>query len=113
VDSEAIWNPQWQGEIDKIESVHHRVTKIPSLMGYSQEARNNLLNLRSLEYRRRCGDLIQMLKLVKNIDLIDLHNLIKFFNSDGHNFFTNRVANDWNDLTQEIIESTNVNKFKN
>ena len=108
-------------------------------MGYSQEARNNLLNLPSLEDRRRRGDLIQMFKLVKNIDLIDLHNPIKFFNSDGrtrghnlkilrdivnkqnnckfntirHNFFTNRVANDWNDLTQEIIESTNVNQFKN
>ena len=50
---------------------------------WRQEARNNLLNLPSLEDRRRRGDLIQMFQLVKNIDLIDLHNPIEFCNLDG------------------------------
>ena len=88
---------------------------------------------------RRRGDLIQMFKLVKNIDDINLHNPIQFFNDNGclrghnlkihrelvnthnncklntirHNFFTSRVANDWNDLTQETVNSLNVNQFKN
>ena len=80
-----------------------------------------------------------MFKLVNNFDSIDLHNPIKFYNANGrtrghslkilretvntqnncrfntirHNFFTNRVARDWNNLTQEIVESANVNQFKN
>ena len=120
----VIWSPQWIGEIDKLESVQHRATKIHSLVGYSQEERNCILKLPSLVDRRRRGDLIQMFKLVNNFDSIDLHNPIKFYNADGrtrghslkilretvnkqnnckfntirHNFFTNRVARDWNNL---------------
>ncbi len=97
------------------------------------------LKLPSLENRRRRGDLVQIFKLVKGIDDINLHNPIQYFNENGrkrghnlkihrelvytqnnckfntirHNFFTNRVVNDWNVLTQEAIESTSVNKFKN
>ena len=135
----VIWSPQWIREIDKLESVQHRATKIHSLVGYSQEERNFILKLPSLVDRRRRGDLIQMFKLINNIDSIILHNPIKFYNTDGrtrghslkilretvnkqnnckfntirHNFFTNRVARDWNDLTQEIVESKKVNQFKN
>ncbi len=109
------------------------------MVGYSQEERNFILKLPSLVDRRRRGDLIQMFKLVNNIDSIILHNPIKLYNTDGrtrghslkilretvnkqnnckfntirHNFFTNRVARDWIDLTQEIVESKNVNQFKN
>ena len=80
-----------------------------------------------------------MFKLVNNIDEINLHNPIQYFYVNGRarghnlkiqreflntpnnckfntircNFFTNRVVNDWNLLTQEIIESTTVNQFKN
>jgi ribonuclease P/MRP protein subunit RPP40 len=64
----VIWSPQWIREIDKLESVQHRATKIHSLVGYSQEERNFILNLPSLVDRRRRGDLIQMFKLVNNID---------------------------------------------
>ena len=108
-------------------------------MGFSHELRNLKLNLPSLENRRRRGDLIQMSKLVKNIDEINLYNPVKYFNTNGrarghnlkihrelvntqnnckfntirHNYLTNRVANDWNVLTQEANESTSVNQFKN
>ena len=135
----VIWNPQRQGEIDRIEKVQNRSTKIPSLYGFSHEERNLKLNLPTLENRRRRGDLIQMFKLAKNIDEINLHNPVQYFNVDGrarghtlkihrelvnkqnnckfntirHNFFTNRVANDWNILSQEAIDSTSVNQFKN
>jgi hypothetical protein len=80
-----------------------------------------------------------MFKLVKNIDKINLHNPFKFFNIDGssrghnlkihkellntqnnckyntirRNFFSNRIVNDWNHLSQEDVESTSVNQFKN
>ena len=35
-----IWNTKWQGEIDKLEKVQNRATKISSLNGYSHEERN-------------------------------------------------------------------------
>ncbi len=30
-----------------------------------------------------------------------------------HHFFTNRVSSDWNCLSQEIIDTDNINIFKN
>jgi hypothetical protein len=78
----VIWNPQRQGEIDRIEKVQNRSTKIPSLYGFSHEERNLKLNLPTLENRRRRGDLIQMFKLVKNIDEINLHKPVQYFNVD-------------------------------
>ena len=30
-----------------------------------------------------------------------------------HNFLTNRVVNDWNNLSNEVIESKSINLFKN
>jgi ribonucleases P/MRP protein subunit RPP40 len=132
----VIWNPRWQNEIDRLEKVQNRATKIFSLKGYSKDERNTALRLPNLENRRRRGDLIQMFKLVKNIDKINLHNTFKFFNIDGssrghdlkiykellntqnnckyrRNFFSNRIVHDWNHLSQEDVESTGVNQFKN
>ena len=61
-----------------LENVQYRVTKISSLNGINREERNLSLKLPTLENRRRRGDLIQMFKLVKNIDKINLHNQIRF-----------------------------------
>jgi hypothetical protein len=30
-----------------------------------------------------------------------------------HNFFTNRISQDWNTLTQETLNSETINTFKN
>jgi hypothetical protein len=48
----VIWNPQRQGEIDRIEKVQNRYSKITSLNGLSHEERNVKLNLTTLENRR-------------------------------------------------------------
>ena len=135
----VIWSPRWQGEVNKLEAVQHRVTKISRLSGFNHEERNIKLKLPSLKNRRRRGDLIQMFKLITNIDEINLHNQIQYFNDNGcvrghnlkihrefvntqnnsklntirHSFFTNRVSNDWNVLDQETIDSSSVNQFKN
>jgi ribonucleases P/MRP protein subunit RPP40 len=116
----VIWSPRWQGEVNKLEAVQHRATKISSLSEFSHEERNIKLKLPSLKNRRRRGDLIQMFKLETNIDETNLHNQIQYFNDNGcvrghnlkihrefvntqnnckfntirHNFFTNRVSND-------------------
>ena len=33
--------------------------------------------------------------------------------SPRHNFLTNRIVNEWNTLSREVIESKDVNEFKN
>ena len=35
------------------------------------------------------------------------------FNTNRHNFFTNRIANNWNSLSEDVVESKNINEFKN
>ena len=64
----VIRSSHWQGEVDKLEAVQYRATKISSLLGFSHEERNTKHKLPSLENRRRRGDLNQMFQLVKNID---------------------------------------------
>ena len=61
----VIWNPHWQNEIDRLEKVQNRATKIFSLKGQNKDERNTALRLATLENRRRRGDLIHMFKLVK------------------------------------------------
>ena len=41
----VIWSPHRQGEVDKLEAVQHRATKISSLSGFSHEERNIKLKL--------------------------------------------------------------------
>jgi hypothetical protein len=124
----AVWNPYWQYDIDKLEAVQRRATKIESLRGYSYKERLKILNLPSLETRRRRGDLIQMFKIVKGKDKVNFHFQPQKFELDlgrgrhderirmqltksriRHHFFTNRVVNDWNSLT----DKDNINLFKN
>ena len=117
------------------EKVQHRATKIGTLKGLCYEERLKVLELPSLENRRTRGDLIQMFKIAKGYDKIDFHHpptytetrsrghnmkirreLIKNTSKCGtirHNFFINRVTNDWNGLPEDVINSTSINVFKN
>jgi hypothetical protein len=132
----VIWSPFKKEEIDKIERVQHRATKLENLKGLSYEERINVLNIPTLENRRKRGDLIQMYKIAKGYDKINFHNPIRhtepsicsrrhnkrirreILNKGSknetirHNFFTNRISNDWNSLTQTIIDSETINSFK-
>ena len=84
------------------------------------------------------GDLIQMYKLVNKMEKVNFCNDFKFISdaSGGHkvynlrrhiktihrekvknclprfNFFTNRVVNNWNKLSKEVIEARSLNIFK-
>jgi hypothetical protein len=129
-----VWNPYLKSDITSIEGVQRRATKLVSeLRNMSYEERLKKLNLTTLEERRQRGDLIEQFKIVKKFDVVDWHHpltpLSDHYGTRSHNngfekqlvrncnqrsnFFTNRVANDWNRLPREIIEQNNVNCFKN
>ena len=61
----TIWSPYWRKDIDSVELVQHRATKIESLRGRSYGERLKKLALPTLEEIRRRGDLIQMYKITK------------------------------------------------
>ena len=92
------------------------------------------MKLPTLEERRRRGDLIEMFKIKNSPNYINFVEPLRYFDSISrnrhnkrihrevvktgrvrcrHNFLTNRVVEDWNSLTQEAIDSTNKNLFKN
>jgi ribonucleases P/MRP protein subunit RPP40 len=92
-----------------------------------------VLDLPTLEERRSRGDMIQMFKIKNEIDRVKLHNPIQFSTSSPtrshkakirrqivkkggllrHNLSTNRVTVRWNQLTQAMVNLSNVNAFKN
>jgi hypothetical protein len=127
-----FWSPYYKKDIDKLERVQRRVTKmIPRLRNMSYEKRLKELNLFSLTKRRIRGDLIQVFKIIKGIDNMAAD---KYFNIDRSNFtrsngykiignrfncidskkiFFNRVVNLWNKLPRDIVNCNTVLTFKN
>jgi len=119
---------------DKIllERIQHRFTRMfPELKFLPYEERLVKLGLWTLEERRNRADLIEVFKLVKG--LIVNNPLDIFFEKStnshlrGHSwklnkrrchmdlrkyFFSVLVANRWNRLPQEAIDSTSVDVFK-
>jgi len=60
-----VWRPHYQKDIDLIEGVQRRATKLLSgLMGYTYEDRLNTLKLTTLEMRRLRGNLVEFFKNV-------------------------------------------------
>ena len=134
-----VWSPYLNDDIEKIERVQRRATKIiPELRHLNYEERLVKLNLTTLSTRRARGDIIQFFKFNKEIDHIDWHYPPKSASSMGtlgpassirghkrriirekirncaqrHNFFFNRIANTWNSLPTEIVEASSVNSLK-
>ena len=105
-------------------------------MDHSREqSANQQSSLTSLEERRRRGDLIQCYKTMNGYGDIEPDSRFSFvrarheINTRTHaadhiiqdkcqrnvrkNFFTNRVAKDWNELPFEIKNARSTNSFKN
>ena len=102
---------------------------IPSLKKLNYEERLKTMNLPSLSYRRRRGDLIEAYKYTHNCYSVNEHLLKREMDSRtrGHayklskrsfnlnvrkNFFSLRVINDWNNLPPSIVEAETMNSFK-
>ena len=127
----VIWGPHYVLNQRKLEGVQRHATKlVPSLRNESYIDRLTVLNLPSLLYRYRRGDLIFLFKLLNGYFELDYSNLFtlshntharghsfKLFKPPAHhlcraNFFGTRDINDWNNLTSDIVENSSLNSFK-
>ena len=74
-----IWFPTLKKDIRAIENVQRRITKILSeLSNLFYEERLKRLSLSTLLYRRNRRDMIQVFKIVHNIDDISMNGLFEF-----------------------------------
>ena len=85
-----------------------------------------------MEKRRIRGDLIQVFRIVKGFDKVDLESFFELDNRGGHGlrghkwklkvkrsrlqlrggFFSQRVINTWNRMPAGVVEAPSVNSFK-
>ena len=125
-----FWAPSLQKDIDRLEAVQARATKlVPTLRHFGYRRRMERLNLFDLQTRRLRGQLIETFKILKGITNVDYNNLftlntnqtrgngykleLKRYNTTQcGNFFTYKIANIWNRLPAEIVNSNNVDEFK-
>lgn len=115
--------------MEVLERVQHRATKVPTkLRGMNYEARCDKLELTSLTERRTRGDMIQQFKITSGLDEINwvnspimvderagkrgqLRREVVNSCNQRHNFFTNRVVNDWNKLANNVVNAETTTGF--
>ena len=128
----TIWGPFFKEDMLRVERVQRRATKlINGLRDKTYGERLRVLQLPSLTYRRRRGDMIWTYKILNGLVRVDAS---KFFvpgrlgHIRGHpqrvfkqhatklprrNNFSQRVVNDWNSLPSKVVKASSVNEFKN
>ena len=112
-----------------LESVQKRATRMANLNDFTYLERISKLGLTTLETRRLRGDLIEVLKIFKGFDNLNVHDYftvalgtvrghnLKVFKSSfrtdiGKYTFANRVVNEWNLLTQDVVACNTLEQFK-
>ena len=67
------WSPHIKQDIDMLEQVQRKTTRmIPNISHLSYEDRLKEMNLFKLTYRRLRGDLIQVFKIIRGFDKLDM-----------------------------------------
>ena len=127
-----IWSPHLIKDIDLLENVQRRATKmVIGLHALPYEERLRKLDLFSLQHRRIRGDMILVYKMfngqvdlrvddfftVKEYQCTRGHNLklelCRNPRTDiGHNAFSKRVIIPWNSLPGYVVNSDSVQSFK-
>ena len=134
--SVQVWNPWLRRDIDHIEKIQRRATKLVSGIGSKPyDERLKICKLTTLEERRLRGDLLECYKIINNFTNVEKCDFFSF-TRDRHqihtrgvaedllvpqvtrldirkHFFSNRVVNYWNNLPLEIRSVPGVNSFKN
>ena len=131
-----IWSPHLKKDINHLESVQRRYTRIMfsrcNISYTSYLDRLTKLNIKTLEYRRIKFDLITFFKIVNSETTINLKNFFepyktnyllrgnnkKFtcrhhFNNDvWHNSFFYRSVEMWNKLPNDLVSCKKVEQFR-
>ena len=128
----VVWGPHYKGDQQMLEKVQKRATKmIENLHHLPYDVGLRYLNLPSLLHRRRRGDMIMTFKIMTGrvrLDKSKLFDLRENSKTRGHrskivkkhassfskrSTFCNKIVNDWNGLPQYVVDSNNVDAFKN
>ena len=127
-----FWSPHLRKDIIKLERIQRRATKmIPALRNKSYPDRLKELGLITLEKRRLRGQLIETFKYLKGFNNVSPAGLFdRDFNERNRNngqklvvkrfqttikehFFPIEIAQIWNRLPHDVVESDTINTFKN
>ena len=126
----VIWHPTLKSLEKDIEDVQRRATKmIGSIKNLPYNERLRILQLPSLQHRRKRGDVIETYKYItgkyssskpewpinNNQNRGNGYKLSKGRPKQRTriNFLTNRVINDWNKLPVSVVQAETLNQFKN
>ena len=130
---EAVWSPHLRKYIEMLENVQVRATKLVDGLGNLEyHERLKRLDLPTLEFRRRRGDMIETYKHFSSYDRSTIAStfLPRERPSRQHNFqlhvpksndgqrgvqtnsFYHRVAPVWNNLPRNVVDSKHVDEFK-
>ena len=131
--AQTIWSPHLKKHQHIIEKVQMRATKLVDNMGDLEYSERLRLNLPTLAYRRMRGDVIELYKHFRKYDRaiisnsfqpkeranrrhkFQLHERRALDGARGvqSNSFYYRSPRQWNDLPPEVVDSENLNTFKN
>ena len=129
--AESVWNPYFVKDIEQLERIQRRATRIPpETRDLPYPDRLKLFELPTLRERRHRGDLIETFKILNHIYCTNLNIYTMSTNPNlrGHrlklskekcsklprkNFISNRIVYSWNDLSSDTIDAPTVNIFKN
>ena len=127
----VVWSPLYKKDRIAIENVQRRATRlVRACKNLSYPERLRKLGLPTLEYRRQRADMVQVYKILNDIDKVDkakLFSMATYNRTRGHplklfkerprlnvraNSFSNRVTNTWNQLPEDIVMAPSLNAFK-
>ena len=127
----TVCAPLYKKDMIAIENVQRRATKlVTNIKHLSYKERLKKLGLPSLEYRRERADLIEVYKIMNDIDQVDKDKLFEFPTytaTRGHQFklakkqhrlkvrsnsFSLRVIDSWNSLPETVVMAPSLNCFK-
>ena len=125
---QEIWSPYKKGRIKKIERVQRVATRrVVGMTGLEYAERLKQLKLLPLEQRREREDLIETHKIIHKLHSLDLplfqmndrteRDYLKIFKPHHRTlkrgkFFSQRVINKWNSLSNEIKGARSSYQFK-
>ena len=127
----SSWSPHYVKDWERLEKRQHRFTRmVLGLKGLDYGERLERLKLMTLEERRNRSDLVALFKMSKGLSAIPWNSFFRADNSErtrGHlkkmvkerfkldvrkHFFSQRVVNRWNGLSENVISAGTVEMFK-